>query len=147
MKKHAPVILTLAAALLLGTDIALAEGPSIEPGKWEYTITMNMPMMGEKVQTDNECVTEEEAKQDPLAMMIEEGNCTVVSKEVSGNTLSFEIECEAEEGVTSNGKGHFTGEGTTASGEMVITTEIPQMGGKTMTMTQKWEGKRIGDCD
>jgi hypothetical protein len=146
--KKASVIFALIVASLLTVQLALAEGPELEPGKWQFTTTMHTPMMGKpQVITDTECITEEEAKKDPLASMIEEGNCKVLKKEISGDTVEFEVECQGEMDVKSKGKGHFTSDGTTMTGEMEITMDMPKMGGKTMTMTQKWEGKRLGDCD
>ncbi len=136
---------------LLFVKVVRAEGPNIKPGKWEIKTTATMPMMPEaKVTTQTECITPEEAS-DPLAAIIEEGTCKVLNKEENGNTLEFEVECEGEMGMKMNGKGLFTANGTTASGNMEMTmnmpANMPQMGGQSMKMTQEWEGKRIGDCD
>ncbi len=146
--KSALAMIAVILAILFATQAVLAEGPHLEPGKWQFTVTINVPMMEEpQVITDTKCITEEETKKDPLADMIEEGMCKVIKKEVSGATVEFEVECQGDMNVKSTGKGHFTSDGTTVSGEMEITMEMPQMGGKTMTSTQKWEGKRLGDCD
>jgi Protein of unknown function (DUF3617) len=149
MKKvFAALIVTI--AMLFFVKVVMAEGPDIKPGKWEFTTTVTMPMMPEaKVTTQTECVTLEEAS-DPLAAIIEEGTCKVLNKEESGNTLKFELECEGEMDMKMRGKGHFTANGTTASGKMEMTMNMQQMGGQgsqSMKMTQEWEGKRIGDCD
>ena len=150
MKKvFAALIVTI--AMLFIVKVVMAEGPDIKPGKWEIKTTVTMPMMPEaKVTTQTECITPEEAS-DPLAAIIEEGTCKVLSKEESGNTLKFELECEGEMDMKMNGNGHFTANGTTASGKMEMTMnmpqDIPQMGGQSMKTTQEWEGKRIGNCD
>ena len=149
--KKAFAVLIAAIVPLLFAKAVLAEGPNIKPGKWEIKTTVTMPMMPEpKVTTLTECITPEEAS-DPLAAIMEEGTCKVFNKEESGNTLKFELECEGEMGMKMTGKGHFTANGTTASGKMEITMNMPQnmpqMGGQSMTMTQEWEGRRIGDCD
>ncbi len=117
MKKVFAVLIATIVPLLFAKAV-LAEGTNIKPGKWEIKTTVTMPMMPEaKVTTQTECITPEEAS-DPLAAIIEEGTCKVLSKEESGNTLEFELECEGEMGMKMNGKGHFTANGTTASGKM-----------------------------
>ncbi len=147
MKKGFAVFIALVAVISL-TQMVAADGPSIKPGKWEFTTTVNFPMMPEpKVTTETKCVTEEEASGDPLAAMVEEARCTVLNKKVDGNSVEFEIECEGDMGMKSRGKGKFTADGTTASGTMEMTVEMTKMGGKSMKMTQSWEGKRIGDCE
>jgi hypothetical protein len=151
MKKiFAALIVTI--TMLFFAKVVMAKGPDLKPGKWEFTTTATMPMMAEaKVTTQTECITLEEAESDPLAAVIEEGTCKVLNKKESGNTLEFEIECEGEMGMNMTGKGHFTANGTTASGKMEMTMNmpqnIPQMGGQSMKMIQEWKGKRIGDCD
>jgi len=149
--KKALAILIVTLALALFTKMTLADGPTFKSGKWEFKTTVTAPMMQEpKVSTEIKCITEEEANRDPLAFMLEESECTVLNKKVSGNTIEFELECKGkkgEMGMNSKGKGQFTSDGTTASGNMEMTVDMTQMGGKSMTMTQKWEGKRIGDCD
>lgn len=146
------VALIVTIAMLFFAKVVMAEGPDLKPGKWEFTTTVTMPMMPEaKVTTQTECITPEEANSDPLAAMIEEGTCKVLNKEEHGNTIEFEVECQGEMGMKSRGKGYFTANGTTASGKMEVTMNIPQnipqMGGQSMKMTQEWEGRRIGDCD
>ena len=139
-------IVTIVPLLFAGS--IMAEGPSMEPGKWEFKTTASMPMMSEpKVTTKTECVTEEEATKDPLAAMVEDINCKVLSREESGDTIEFEVECEGDMDTKMKGKGKCTADGTSASGNMEMTMEMPQMGGQTMKMTQEWEGRRIGDCD
>ncbi len=150
MKKVFAVLIAT-IVLLLFAKAVLAEGTNIKPGKWEIKTTVTMPMMPEaKVTTQTECITPEEASY-PLAAIIEDSTCKVLNKEENGNTLEFELECEGEMGMKMNGKGHFTANGTTASGKMEMTMNmpqnIPQMDGQSMKMTQEWEGKRIGNCD
>ncbi len=149
MKKVFAVLIAT-IVLLLFAKAVLAEGPNIKPGKWEIKTTVTMPMMPEaNVTTQTECITLEEAS-DPLAAIIKESTCKVLNKEESGNTLTFELECDGGMGNKMRGNGYFTADGTTASGKMEMTMNMPQMGdqgGQSMNMTQEWEGKRIGDCN
>jgi hypothetical protein len=149
MKKVFAVLIATIVPLLFAKAV-LAEGPDIKPGKWEIKTTVTMPMMPEaKVTTQTKCVTPEEAS-DPLAAILKEGNCKVLNKKESGNTIEFEVECDGGMDRKMNGKGHFTANRTTASGKMEMTMNMPQMGdqgGQSMKITQEWEGKRIGNCD
>ena len=147
MKKvFAALIVTI--AMLFFVKVVMAKGPDLKPGKWEFTTTVTMPMMPEaKVMTKTECITAEDANSDPLAAMVEDGTCKVLNKEESGNTIEFEVECDGDMDMKMRGNGYFTANGTTASGKMEMTMNIPQMGGQSTKMTQEWEGKRIGDCD
>jgi len=150
MKKvFAALIVTI--AMLFIVKVVKAEGPDIKPGKWEITTTATMPMTPEaKITTQTECITLEDAS-DPLAAIIEKSTCKVLNKKQNGNTLEFEVECDGGMGMKMNGKGQFTANGTTASGKMEMTMNmpqnVPQMGGQSMKMTQEWKGRRIGDCD
>ena len=151
MMKKVFAVLIVAMVPLLFAKAILAEGPKVKPGKWEIKTTVTMPMMPEaKVTTQTECITPEEAS-DPLASIMEEGTCKVLNKKESGNTIEFEVECEGDMGMKMNGNGSFTANGTTASGNMEMTMnmpqDMPQMGGQSMKMTQEWEGKWIGNCD
>ncbi len=147
MKKvFAALIVTI--AMLFFVKTVMAEGPDLKPGKWEFTTTITMPMMPEaKVTTNTVCITAEQANSDPLAAMIEDGACKVLRKEENGNTIEVEVECDGDMDMKMRGNGSFTANGTTASGKMEMTMNMPQMGGQSMMMTQEWEGKRVGDCD
>jgi len=111
------VLVTLVVTLALAgfVNVTQADGPTIKAGKWEIKSTVTVPMMPEpKVTTEIECVTEEEANRDPLTVIVEESECKVLNKKVSGNTIEFELECTGEMGVKSKGKGVFTSDGNTA---------------------------------
>ncbi len=150
MMKKILVLLIATIVPLLLAKVDLAEGQNIKPGKWEIKTTVTMPMMPEaNVTTQTKCITLEEAS-DPLAAIMKESNCKILNKNESGNTIKFEVECDGGMGMKMNGKGYFTSNGTTASGKMELTMNMPQMdgqGGQSMKMTQELEGKRIGDCD
>lgn len=135
---------------------ASADGPDLKPGKWEFESKSVMPMSAEpRTRTETKCITSEEAKADPLAAIVEEERCKVLSQTRTDDSIIFEIECDgdAKMKMKMRGKGSFTASGDTASGRMDMTMNMPpmpnmppQMAG-TMTMTQTWTGKRLGDCD
>ena len=160
MKKKTTLV-TMTAGLTLFAHLSSAEGPRIEPGEWEITTTMEMSMLPEpKVITKTDCISAEQAKSDPLAALVEEGHCTVLSQEESGNSIVFEIECAGDSSmpVKTRGTGEFTGDGKTLSGSMDSTTELPEMPdmpgvagmptmGGQVAMSQQWTGRYLGPCN
>jgi hypothetical protein len=136
----------MTASVFLANTV-LAEVPKAKPGKWSFKTTVTIPMMPEpRVISDTKCITEEEANRDHLTEMLKESKCTILKREESDDTVEFEVECEGDMGVKTKGKGHFTTDGTTMTGEIEIIMNMAE-GNQSMTMTQKWEAKWIGDCE
>lgn len=146
---------------IAGITFVASAGFAIEltPGEWTFTtISENSMMPGKQRSEKVKCVTAEEAKADPLKAFIDEGDCTVLSRKESGNTLEFEVECKGDPKMrmTTRGKGTFTSKGKTASGKMQVKMSAPNMPNMPempnmpkidgMTMTQTWEGKYNGPC-
>lgn len=143
-----------ACLMLIVSSPAWSDGPSMKPGKWEFTTTITMPMMPQpQTMTNIECITKEQAREDPLGALLKEGMCDLVSKKVRGNRIDFEVACQGDMNVTSTGTGHFITKGNTASGEMEVIMNMPEMAnvpnmkGQEMKMEQSWKGRRIGACD
>lgn len=144
------LISTLAIAAALGLPAA-AQGLKINPGEWEYTteMTMVMDMNGQKmnmpaqVETESECVTEEDATftVDDIA---EEG-CEITDLVETSSSLSFKMAC-AQDGMNMTGsvdvKATDGGNGTSAS--IVMNGNQPGVG--TIDIDAKMTGKRIGAC-
>lgn len=155
MNRTSIIALTATVACALA-GAAFADGPNLEPGKWEFETKSVMPMApAPRTQTETRCITSEEARADPLAAMVEEDRCKVLSQARTADSITFEIECDGDPKMKMKmrGKGTFTASGDSASGRMDMTVDMPampnmppQMAG-TMTMTQTWSGKRLGDCD
>jgi hypothetical protein len=155
MKKTSLIACTCSVVCLLAGP-AVADGPDLTPGKWEFETKSVMPMAaGPTTRSETRCITSEEAEADPLAAMVEEDRCKVLSQTRTDDSITFEIECDGDPKMKMKmrGKGTFTATGDSASGKMDMTVNMPampnmppQMAG-TMTMTQTWTGKRLGDCD
>lgn len=151
MKK---LILTACGCACLLLPVNSIAAFDMNHGKWEFTTTMTMPMLPQpQVTTTTECITKEEAEQDPMADLVDSGNCKVTKQKTKGDTMTFEMECN-ESGMIMHGKGTFVGKGDTASGSTEMTMEMPEMpnmpaGMPTgpMTTTTTWEGKRVGTCE
>ena len=151
MKK---LILTACGCACLLLPVSTIAGDlEMNHGKWEFTTTMTMPMFPQpQVTTMTECITEEEARQDPMADLVDGGSCKILNRKMTGNSLNFEMECN-EGGMVTRGKGQFTTKGDTASGFIEMTMDIPDMPNMPdmptgpMQMTTSWQGKRIGVCE
>jgi hypothetical protein len=150
--KRSLCIATLVCACILQGE-AQAKDFNMKPGKWQFTNTIQMPMLPAPQTTVNtECITKEDMK-DPLAQVVDQGNCKVLDKKMKGDSIQFSLECN-QEGMQLTGKGHFTANGKTASGIMEMTMDMPaemanmpNMPAGQMNMTTTWEGKHIGKCD
>lgn len=149
---RAGAALAVVAVLLFASSAA---GLGLNAGQWRFVSNTTSSMMPEpQSHTETKCITEEIAKQDPLAELVEKGGCKVLSRSEAGDTLTFEVECagQGKMPVKSRGKGTFTSSGDKANGKMDLSVEMPEvpnmpaMGGK-VTMQQSWTGERLGACE
>ncbi len=149
-------ITVLICSCLLLPAAGFAASFHMNPGKWEFTTTVNMPMMpAPQVTKNTECVTKEEAERDPLANLTNIGKeCTITEKKMNGARLDYTMECN-QQGMISKGKGYFSSQGDTASGAMEMTMDMPEgipagmpgMANGAMTVKTSWQARRIGPCD
>jgi len=140
MPAKATLIILLIA---LASFDAFADGIPIEPGKWEMTSTVNMPMMPQpRVTTTTECIEENEITPETLSDEGMDPGCTFDTGIVEGNTMKWSIDCSQAEGAV-HGEWEATSHGNTMTGEGTMTVD---MQGQPMVMTMNWDGKRIGDC-
>ncbi|MBW1980621.1 MAG: DUF3617 family protein [Deltaproteobacteria bacterium] len=126
---------------LLFTTAALA-GPNMRDGLWQITTKMEMPGMPGQMppMTSRHCLTSE----DIVPQKPEPGQqCKITSTRISGNTVSWVMQCSTNEGtMTSNGE--VTYKGDTFDG--VIKTTMKQSSQAPMNMTMHISGRRVGDC-
>jgi len=133
----------LILASLVSAAPAFAAGIPVEPGLWEMTSTMNMPMLPEpRVTTVTECMSRSELSPDEMGAQGMDPNCTYDSVQVDENTLRWWFDCPVEGG-TSHGEWEAVSGGDTMEGSGEITMSFQ---GQDMTMTMEWAGRRIGDC-
>jgi hypothetical protein len=157
------IVALFAFATALSANPAAADGPKFNAGKWQFDsriVTTRVPEPKEETQT--RCITEEQAKGDPLSTFASLGNCRIVSRKESTGSIEFAVDCGGQTDqkleMRIHGTGLINGDGDTASGKMDLIFEtpqapdmsevpsMPQLGGK-MTLNQSWTGKRIGECD
>jgi len=66
----------------------LAQGVPIEPGMWEITSTMKIPMLPKpRVTTSMECIVESELSPEAMTEEDMDSNCTFDTRVVDGNTM------------------------------------------------------------
>ena len=138
------VILTL--ALSAAAFDAAADGISIEPGNWEMTTVMTMPMLREpRVTTVTECMDKEEITPESMMEDMENPNaeCEMNAEVIEENTMKWTLDCSEQMG-NSRGEWQATSYGDTMKGSGAITMTVQ---GQEIVMTMDWEGKRVGDCD
>lgn len=113
-----------------------------QPGEYQITSSMQMPGMAPGTippQTVSQCMT----RQDPIPKdEAASGNCRIKNMKQSGNTVSWEMECN-QQGATMTSEGQVTYAGTSFEGQISMNMG-PQAG--NMSVITSIAGKRIGDC-
>ena len=139
--------LVLAAALAVSV-VMLAQGARRD-GKWDVTMEMDMPGMPMKMppMTTTKCVTKDQVD-DPSKMFPQQGpggrgrgnnDCKVTDQKIEGNKVTWAMTCAGQQPMTAVGEmiyGEDTYNGT-------VKMDVTGRG----TMTMKYVGKRVGDCD
>lgn len=134
----------LAVLFSLVLSSVFAQGIPIEPGMWEMTSTMKIPMLPRpRVTTNMECIGESELSPEAMTEEDVDSNCTFDTRVVDGNTMKWSMDCVAKGGA-SRGEWEVTSHGDTLTGGGTITVD---MQGQAIAMTMKWDGKRVGDCE
>jgi hypothetical protein len=136
MKK---TLIILAALLcILWTVDARAE---FKEGLWEITTQVEMKGMPPMPpNTIRQCIT----KKEPVPEMGDKNNeCKITDQKVSGDKVSYTVECKSKEGVMIiSGTSTYTG--TTMNG--TATTNFKIEGQPEMQMESRTTGKYVGDC-
>lgn len=138
MKTNALLSMVLVCTLPLA---AVAAELAINPGLWETTMTRTNPMTGDPItETNTECV--KETRFDPNSMLEGTDGCRLVDENLSGDTLTFRMECNMQ-GSEALIDGSFQTDGQTGRGNMDMKI---QSGDVNMSMNMNWTANRIGDC-
>ena len=141
MRNFRLFILIILCITLMSPTFA-TDSIQMEPGMWEMTSTVSMPMLPEpRVATKTECVDKSEFSVDDL-MKENKGECSITESQVNGNSLTWSMRCEMQGG-TGIGGGQFISNGNSGSGNMHMSMEVQ---GQTFKMETSWQGRRIGPC-
>ncbi len=136
----------LPAAILLvaltATCMRISAAPDVRVGMWETTIQSvieGMPMSPPPM-THRGCITEA----DLVPHMESPGQeCKILEHSVSGNSVTWRIQC-SHEGMSTSGTGKITYAGDHYEGSVEMNVQGGPMG--AMKMTQSMTGRRVGDC-
>lgn len=123
--------------MLLAMTHSQAATVDMQPGMWEWIMTMEMQgvPMAIPPTTYSDCLS----KDDLVPRQPQQGNqCKLVESDVSGDSVSWKIECPTPNGASIS-EGRMTYKGTTATGEMNAITQ-------GMTMKSTLNGRRTGAC-
>ncbi len=110
-------------------------------GQWEVTITTELakipfvipPTVDTMCLSKSELIPKDEERE-------RDDNCKIAKQDISGDTVSWEIVCDADTGQMT-GSGSITYAGDNFDGTVKI--QVPSTGTVIQTMT----GKRIGNCN
>ncbi len=127
--------------LAIAAPAAFAKSP-VKPGKWQWTMQMDIPGMPMKMPpfTFEHCVTKEDAEKADAGVPKDKRqskDCTLGDYKVDGNTVKWTVDCPKQK---MTGKGEVTYDGDSMEGKMEMVTE-------DTTMTTKYSGKYLGECD
>ena len=130
--KH--LVYALLATLMINISVNASE-IDIEDGMWEWTTVMEMSGMSLPPMTYSSCITKEDLI--PQESSVEQ-QCKMIENKIVGNSVKWKMACSSEAGVSTS-EGKMTYNGSTANGEIKITTQ-------GMTMISKINGHRTGGC-
>ena len=131
-------VVLFALILLFVAGAAHYAGVDMKEGEWESSTEMSMTMgamsMPPMTGKSKYCLTRE----DPVPKSERDKDCKIVKQTVTGNKISWRMECKKGEG-----EGEITYRGTTYAGifKMKMVED-----GQTMTMNTKLAGKYLGPC-
>jgi hypothetical protein len=137
---------TRAKACLLCTVLAVPTlglaDPAMQEGNWEVTMKMEMVGMPFPMppMTVNQCVTKKDLVPD---MSQRDQNCIVNDQKVTGDTLTWRMQCKGAQG-SMDGEGRIKYSGDTYEGEMQA--NMTDKSGKAMTIKYTMHGKHTGAC-
>lgn len=129
----------LIALATLAQQPALASQPAQE-GLWEYTTQMDMPGIPTQPMTHRACLSRQDMETGPVP---KDQNCQVKNYKLSGQTATWQMECQGPDRVS--GEGRITFKGNSAyDGETRM--RIQPRGEAPMEMKQRFSARRLGDC-
>jgi len=143
MLKRVALAVTIIGVFLWG-NFAFAE-MNLHEGLWEITTKMEMQGMPMQMpaRKHTQCLT----KKNMLKTMVpkeqdQEEECKITDTKISGNTVTWVMECSGEDAMEVTGKTTYHGD--TFEGTMIMISNDPDEG--KMEMINHISGRRIGKC-
>lgn len=143
MSRHVKRGVLFAGLMLAWSLPVLAGMPNVNPGLWETTVKMQMQGMPFTIPpfTSRHCITQKDLVPDTQRP---QQHCKVSHKNISGNTVSWKVNCDNGGGRTTSGDGVITYSGDSFQGTMNM--QMAGGGGPAMSMHDTISGHRVGDC-
>ncbi|TFH29409.1 MAG: DUF3617 domain-containing protein [Deltaproteobacteria bacterium] len=129
-------VVLFALILFCAAGTAHPAGVDMKEGNWEISSETSMVMEGMSMPPMSNKSTYCLTREDPVPA--KDKDCKVVNHKVSGNKVSWRMECKKGEG-----EGEISYHGTTYNGFMKMKSVED---GETMTMNMKLAGKYLGPC-
>jgi hypothetical protein len=134
-----PALVALAAA-----PLARADGVAVEPGLWEMTTTMTMPMLPQpQTVTSTDCVEDAVLDVDEMNGAGLDPECVLDISQPDEKTIRWVMDCPVEGGGSSHAEWQVTSDGDTVDGSGTILMTVM---GQEMSMDASFNGRRVGDC-
>jgi hypothetical protein len=130
---------TLALCALVFVLALPAFASGMKAGKWQITVTMDMPGMPMKMPpiTMTKCITEAEAQKPEPPKTKKDDDCAISDYNLTGNTATWKVECK-KQNMTGSGKMTFSTDSYEGENQFKM---------NDMEMIQKFNGKYLGACD
>jgi hypothetical protein len=134
--RHTVVLIAL--ILLCAAGSAHPAGVDMKEGDWEISSETSVAMKGMSMPPQASKSTYCLTREDPVPSTEKDKDCKIVKQQVTGNKVSWRMECKKGEG-----EGEISYRGTTYNGffNMKMVDE-----GQTMTMNMKMSGRYLGPC-
>jgi hypothetical protein len=136
------LIAVVASLTLLWVTVVSAE---VKEGLWEITTKTEIQGMPGQMPatTTKQCITKNDIVPKPEKQ--EKGQeCKIKDQKVSGDTVTYTIECKDKGGTVLEVSGKTTYKGNVFDGTTNTTIKSKEQG--TMQMTSKMSGKYVGPC-
>ena len=128
------ILVTATPVSFAGSDLTMQEG------KWEITTKMEIPEMPMDMppMKHTQCLM----KKDVVPQSSQAGQeCTISQTKITGNTVTWTMQCSGGPGGDTKGNGTITYNGNSMNGTIKLTNTQ-----SNMKMTSHLTGHRIGDC-
>jgi hypothetical protein len=136
--------LLFALVVLVAAPAARGDGVAVEPGLWEMTTTMTMPMLPEpQTVTSTDCVEDAVLDVDEMNGEGLDPECTLDVSQPDERTIRWVMDCPVEGGGSSHAEWQVTSSGDAVDGSGTIRMTVI---GQEMSMDAAFSGRRVGDC-
>ncbi|MFI5322525.1 MAG: DUF3617 domain-containing protein [Thermodesulfobacteriota bacterium] len=117
---------------------------SVTPGKYSMKNEMSSNLQPDPVvKTGEKCITYR--VYNPVDSLPDKANCSAINVKKKGNTVTYDIKCKGgTDQPPFNGKAEYSSNGMEIALTIVMNGEAE---GKTVTITSKTRGKRVGACN